>query len=107
MSSNLMRISLNPRLVAPAYLQAQFAFDFRVKGQIRTKVNSGGRDVANGQVLNQLFFAWPPPHEQELVLRRMLAMDSNRRTLNQQLASLRQQKQGLMHDLLTGRVRVE
>ncbi len=107
MSSNLMRISLNQDLIVPGYLQAQFAFDYRVKSQIRAKVNSGGRDVANGQILNQLQFAWPRHEEQQVALKRINALDANRRNVIDQQTKLRQQKLGLMHDLLTGRVRVK
>ncbi len=107
MSSNLMRISLNPCLVEPHYLQSQFASDLRLKAQIRTNVNSGGRDVANGQILNRLLFVWPPHDEQILALSRMQALDLYRRTLISRAAKLRAQKQGLMQDLLTGRVPVK
>ena len=107
MSSNLMRISLNQNLIVPGYLQAQFAFDHRVKAQIRAKVNSGGRDVANGQILNQLQFAWPRHEEQHVALKRIRALDANRRNVIDQQTKLLKLKQGLMHDLLTGRVRVK
>lgn len=107
MSSNLMRISLDRNLVAPSYLQSQFAFDFKVNFQIRTKVNSGGRDVANGQILNQLLFAWPRRDEQEIAMQRMTTIDANRRGLAAQRAKLVKLKHGLMQDLLTGRVRVK
>lgn len=107
MSSNLMRISLNQNLIVPGYLQAQFAFDHRVKAQIRAKVNSGGRDVANGQILNQLQFAWPRHEEQHVALKRISALDANRRNVIDQQTKLLKLKQGLMHDLLTGRVRVD
>lgn len=106
MSSNLMRISLDRNLIVPSYLQSQFAFDFKVKAQIRTKVNSGGRDVANGQVLNQLLFAWPRRDEQGTAMQRITAIDTNRLGLAAERAKLVELKQGLMHDLLTGRVRV-
>jgi type I restriction enzyme S subunit len=101
MSSNLMRISLNPALVAPAYLQAQFSADGRLKAQIRAKVNSGGRDVANGQVLNQLWFAWPQFNEQTLAVERISAAADHHRGLSTQLGKLRNLKQGLMLALLT------
>jgi type I restriction enzyme, S subunit len=107
MSSNLMRISLNQNLIVPGYLQAQFAFDHRVKAQMRAKVNSGGRDVANGQILNQLQFAWPRHEEQHVALKRISALDANRRNVIDQQTKLLKLKQGLMHDLLTGRVRVK
>jgi type I restriction enzyme, S subunit len=107
MSSNLMRISLNQNLIVPGYLQAQFAFDHRVKAQIRAKVNSGGRDVANGQILNQLQFAWPRHEEQHVALKRISALDANRRNVIDQQTKLLKLKHGLMQDLLTGRVRVK
>ena len=107
MSSNLMRISLNRNLIVPSYLQAQFAFDHRVKAQIRAKVNSGGRDVANGQILNQLQFAWPRHEEQHVALKRIRTLDANRRSVTDQKTKLLKLKHGLMHDLLTGRVRVK
>lgn len=107
MLSNLMRINLNQKLIVPGYLQAQFAFDYRVKAQIRTKVNSGGRDVANGQILNQLQFAWPCHEEQEATLKRIRTLDANRRSVTDQQTKLLKLKHGLMHDLLTGRVHVK
>ena len=107
MSSNLMRISLNQSLIVPGYLQAQFAFDYRVKAQIGAKVNSGGRDVANGQILNQLQFAWPRRDEQEIALNQIRTLDTNRRSLTDQRTKLLKLKHGLMQDLLTGRVHVK
>ena len=107
MSSNLMRISLNQNLIVPGYLQAQFAFDYRVKAQIRAKVNSGGRDVANGQILNQVQFAWPRQEEQDVALKRIRTLGANRRSVTDQRTKLLKLKHGLMHDLLTGRVRVK
>jgi len=107
MSSNLMRISLDRKLVLPEYLQSQLAFDYRIKSQVRTKVNSGGRDVANAAILNQLVFAWPQPDEQETALIRIRGIDANRRTLENQRTKLLKLKQGLMHDLLTGRVPIK
>lgn len=106
MSSNLMRISLDRKLVAPEYLQAQLAFGSRVKAQIRQKVNAGGREVANGQILNQLAFVWAPMSEQQAIVERLRSVDNYKRATDTQLQKLTKTKNGLMHDLLTGRVRV-
>lgn len=106
MSSNLMRISLDQSKVRSAYLQAQFGHDYRVRQQIRTRVNSGGRDVANSNVLNSLLFAWPIASEQDALIERFEAVDLGLKRDAGTLAQLRLSKQGLMHDLLTGRVRV-
>ena len=70
MSSNLMRIAVNATLLRPDYLQMQLASDSRVKSQIRASVNSGGRDVANSEVLNRLRFAMPSPEEQDRIINR-------------------------------------
>lgn len=49
----------------------------------------------------------PPPEEQRQLVIRFEGMDNKIDQENTHLAKLRQQKQGLMHDLLTGRVRVD
>lgn len=104
MSSNLMRITLDAARVVPAFLQAQLAHDSRVRGQIRSTVNAGGRDVANGRILSRLWFCWPKREEQERIVARFEALDGERRCTLKELEKLRQQKIGLMQDLLTGRV---
>jgi len=106
MSSNLMRISLDQGLVVPEFLQAQLAYDSRVRRQIRATVNAGGRDVANSAILNRLSFAWPLKEEQERIVSRFAGLESSRQANVVSLEKLRQVKAGLMHDLLTGRVRV-
>jgi type I restriction enzyme S subunit len=107
MSSNLMRISLDRKRVIPEILQQQLAFDDRLKRQIKAKVNSGGRDVANSEILNQLLFVWPQYLEQEMMVERAAAIDCQLRAEEDQLKKLEKQKLGLMHDLLTGKVRVK
>ena len=106
MSSNLMRISLDLHEVNPAYLQAQLAYDPRVRRQIRARLNAGGRDVANSQTLNRLGFAWPPYGEQECVVARLAGIEDLLQVERAYASTLCAQKMGLMHDLLTGRVRV-
>jgi type I restriction enzyme S subunit len=106
MSSNLMRISLDRGLVVPEFLQAQLAYDARVRRQIRATVNAGGRDVANSAILNRLSFSWPLKEEQERIVSRFAGLESSRQANVVSLKKLRLMKAGLMHDLLTGRVRV-
>jgi type I restriction enzyme S subunit len=105
MSSNLMRISLDQSKVYAAYLQSQLAHDMRVRAQIRSTVNSSGREVANSNVLNRLRFAWPQIEEQARILYRAEAFDDKRVAEVAHQNNLTKQKWGLMHDLLTGRVR--
>ena len=86
MSSNLMRISLDPSLTNPCFTRASIVYRETTKQQIRQFVNSGGRDVANTPIMNSHDFLL--------------------RTEEAQLAKLRLLKAGLMDDLLSGRVRV-
>jgi type I restriction enzyme S subunit len=106
MSSNLMRISLDRGAIVPDFLQAQLAYDARVRRQIRATVNAGGRDVANSATLNRLHFPWPCKQEQERVVDRFACLVRSRQANIALLNKLRLVKAGLMHDLLTGRVRV-
>lgn len=106
MSSNLMRIAVDTSQVRPDFLQMLLAGDPRVKAQIRAKVNSGGREVANSEILGQLLFAWPPVDEQERIIERVQSIEAPIRLDQDQLRKLRMQKQGLMQDLLTGKVPV-
>ena len=107
MSSNLMRISLDVEQVIPDLLQQQLSFDNRLKRQIRAKVNSGGRDVANSEILNQLLFVWPPYVEQQKIVEKATAINRKLQSEESKLDKLNKQKSGLMHDLLTGRVKVK
>jgi type I restriction enzyme S subunit len=107
MSSNLMRIALNKKSALPHFLQLQLATDSRLKKQIRQKVNAGGRDVANSDILNRLLFVWPDPDEQKAIVERAMAIENRTRAERTKLKKLYDQKTGLMHDLLTGEVLVE
>jgi type I restriction enzyme, S subunit len=105
MSSNLMRISLDGTRVVSALLQAQLAYDSRVRAQIRSTVNAGGRDVANSAILNRLHFWWPQFSEQQCIVACLEAFERRRRWAVEELAKLRQLKAGLMHVLLSGYAR--
>ncbi|MCH8621003.1 restriction endonuclease subunit S [Undibacterium sp. TS12] len=107
MSSNLMRIAIDESLARADFLQMMLADDTRIKAQIRAHVNSGGRDVANSEVLSQLFFAWPNIKEQDRIIE--LSNQANCRLQSEQKKAmkLRLKKLGLMQDLLTGKVPVK
>jgi type I restriction enzyme S subunit len=107
MSSNLMRIAVDENCARPEFLQMALAGDARVKAQIRARVNSGGRDVANSQVMSQLRFVWPEMDEQDRIIARSDKISRNLNIEQQKLVKLRQQKLGLMQDLLTGKVPVK
>lgn len=60
----------------------------------------------NSTQLNRFPVALPSPMEQERIEARIIVLNSYADSLEQEHAKLRQQKYGLMHDLLTGEVRV-
>jgi type I restriction enzyme S subunit len=61
----------------------------------------------NSTQLNRFPVALPPSNEQERIEARLFAINGHVESFVQELAKLRQQKHGLMRDLLTGRVRVK
>lgn len=104
MSSNLMRLSVDELKVRPDFLQMALAGDARINSQIRARVNSGGRDVANSDVLSQLRFVWPSIAEQDQIIE-LSSKASHRINFEiKKAAKIRLQKTGLMKDLLTGKV---
>ncbi len=107
MSSNLMRIAIEESVARPDFLQMALASDARVKAQIRARVNSGGRDVANSEVLNQLRFVWPSLTEQDQIVALSNCASRNLNLERLKVEKLHRQKLGLMQDLLTGKVPVK
>jgi len=107
MSSNLMRLAVDETKVRPDFLQMALASDSRIKSQIRARVNSGGRDVANSDVLNQLRFVWPTAAEQDHIVALSHKAAFNLNVEHKRAQKLCNQKRGLMQDLLTGKVPVQ
>ncbi|OEZ48389.1 EcoKI restriction-modification system protein HsdS [Janthinobacterium sp. MP5059B] len=107
MSSNLMRIAVDEGRARPDFLQMALAGDARIKSQIRARVNSSGRDVANSEVLSQLRFVWPDISEQDQIIALSNRASRNLISAQEKAAKLHLQKFGLMQDLLTGKVSVQ
>lgn len=106
MSSNFMRISCDGNKVRPHFLQILLSSSSLVRTQLRTTVNSAGRDVANSAVLLGLCFPWPLLNEQDEILSKVRALNERSTGEERALEKLLEAKAGLMDDLLTGRVRV-
>ncbi len=106
MSSNLIRISLDKTRVIPSYVYNQIVYSHSIKQQIRILANSGGRDIANTDVVNRIVFCWPSYSEQIQICN--IAKQLNNMITSQGLIrnNLGCIKSGLMHDLLTGTVRI-
>jgi type I restriction enzyme S subunit len=60
----------------------------------------------NSTQLNRFPVALPSSIEQQRIEARIIGMNGHADSLEEEIAKVRQQKLGLMHDLLTGRVRV-
>ncbi len=106
MSSNLMCISLDLKQGNAYFLQAQLSYESRIRQQILSSVNAGGRDVANTEILNSLQFLWPPLMEQTRIIDCLEALDNRTNCAVKELDKLCQVKTALMQDLLTGKVSV-
>jgi type I restriction enzyme S subunit len=107
MSSNLMKISVDSTLADPYFVYLSIVCSESVKNQIRQSVNSGGRDVANSEVMSQLRFAWPSINEQLRISRIGQSHGAITDAGQSCLVNLQKLKAGLMQDLLSGRVRVK
>lgn len=105
-SSNLMRLAFDPTRVLPRFAYLMMVHGAATRRQLRSLVNAGGRDVANTAVLNQLLFAWPLRDEQARIVEIVRQWDESITATEDKLQKLGLIKQGLMRDLLTGRVRV-
>ncbi len=106
MSSNLMRISLEKISVAPKFAYFNIIDNEKTRQQIRRFVNAGGREVANTAILESLLFAWAPIYEHQKIVNCVAVYDEEIVIKEKRLEKLKLIKNGLMADLLTGRVRV-
>ena len=61
----------------------------------------------NNAMMERLFFPYCDSEEQSRITERLGNFDQFLWYIQKQASKLRQQKHGLMHDLLTGRVRVK
>lgn len=66
----------------------------------------GGRGGLNLTVIRKLHLAFPPKEEQTAIAAILSDMDEDIQTLQQRLNKTRQLKQGMMQELLTGKIRL-
>jgi hypothetical protein len=76
----------------------------RRKNWLEPRAPQTAQKNINLEDLRPLMIPTPRQNEQEAIASIYEALDSSRSTSKQEIEKLRQQKQGLMHDLLTGRV---
>lgn len=93
-------MALNPFVMF--YLNTSIA-----RGQVRRFEQGVTRRRINGGNLKRVLFGLPSLQEQKRAVAMLDSAGADIDAITEQVAKLRQQKQGLMHDLLTGRVRVD
>lgn len=103
--SNMLRLRIDEQIVLPK-LVFYWLQSFPIRSRIMASVNASNQTSINQQVLNALPIVVARRNEQEKVV---LILDQEEASLAKTkdlLNKLRKQKNGLMQDLLTGKVRV-
>lgn len=103
---HIIRVALDHSLCAPLFIEAAFAGEI-VKRQVERDKGRGTREGINTAQLKALELPLASVDEQRSIARILMTHTELCTDIQRQLAKLRQQKQGLMQDLLTSRVRVK
>lgn len=103
---HIIRVALDHSLCSPFFIETAFNSDV-VKRQIERDKGRGTREGINSAQLRGLELPLADFQEQQMIAQILGNSQSLLKRSQDNLAKLRQQKQGLMHDLLTGRVRVD
>jgi type I restriction enzyme S subunit len=102
---HIIRVALDHSLCAPLFIEAAFAGEI-VKRQVERDKGRGTREGINTAQLKALELPLALVDEQRAIARILSTHAALLTETQNQLQKLRQQKQGLMQDLLTGRVPV-
>lgn len=103
--SNIMRLTLNKESLMPEY--AIRLLTLSIQRQLRSNAKSAIAQASiNQQDVKSCLVAIPSLNEQIQIVERLIAHDARIATEEAYLSKLKEQKKGLMHDLLTGQVRV-
>jgi type I restriction enzyme, S subunit len=101
----LIKFEVNKDILLPSY------FKFYTQSNqywlcIKNSIRSGAQPNINAQEYSKFQILLPPIPEQEKIAAVLSAADEEISTLEKQLAAYKQQKLGLMQQLLTGKIRV-
>lgn len=107
MSSNFMRLRINSSLILPDFLYTYIKNSEMFKKEVAEQTNASGRAVTNSSIVNSLDFLKLSIAEQKRILDRLQKTDAVIESENRTIANLQAQKQGLMSDLLTGKVLIK
>ncbi len=102
---HIIRVALNQSRCSPDCIEAAFAGEI-VKRQIEREKGRGTREGINTAQLKALALPLAPFEEQSVIARVLRHQGSLIDQASREMEKLRMLKQGLMHDLLTGCVRV-
>ena len=108
MDSHLIRLRINEQKLMPEYLLHLFSEELGyLKGQT-SKLSVGGiMDGLSTKIVNALNVFYPEDlSEQKAIAEFLSSMNTEIQTLEQQLTKYRQFKQGMMQQLLTGKIRL-
>ena len=106
MSSNFMRLRIDTDIINPIIIYLNIKFCGQFKTQINRNVNSSGRAVTNTSILNSLLIPKMDKYEQERIVNTYMRLVATHEAMAREQHSLYNQKQGLLSDLLTGKVRI-
>ena len=102
---HIIRVALDHSRCAPIFIEAAFAGEIVIR-QVERDKGRGTREGINTAQLKALQIPLASVSEQNTIAQILMTHESQCAEMQRYLAKLRQQKHGLMHDLLTGRVRV-
>ena len=76
------------------------------RAEIARSGQQGTQANLNAQMVRETMFLMPPLKEQEAIAEVLSVMDDELEALTEQVSKLRMVKDGMMQDLLTGKVRL-
>lgn len=102
---HIIRVALDHGRCSPLFIEAAFNSEI-IKRQIERDKGRGTREGINTAQLTSLAFPLAPVEEQRRIAEILSTHERAVTLARSELGKFQQQKRGLMHDLLTGKVRV-
>ena len=102
---HIIRVALDHAKCSPSFIEAAFNQEI-IKRQIEREKGRGTREGINTAQLKALKVPLAPLAEQRAIAEVLSGQNEVIQSLSEELSTLKNLRVGLMHDLLTGRVRV-
>ncbi len=106
-SKHLWTMTFDQSVILPELVCWQLNYAAWVKSWFRKETQGGIMDAIQSRTLKTLRLPVPPMTEQKIIFNRYSAITSAILYEKKKLIKLRKEKQGLMQDLLTGKVQVK